>query len=323
MLRINRIHLYLMLRRVSYAIILSMIAASFSSNSMARSVSQCARWCPHLNRIAGIGQAGDEDASWAFYVLRSVAENQPKAIDAASAYRLGLAIETLESAPFYDMEIRAHAYLQLGSLPSPYVIPYLSSIQPEMFADESERTFIFRHVRIAWHRAQMLLRNSAKEQQDYLAHLLLEEGDDDWFSWVQLWAIDELCDQGAGHYLHLMDQRLMLMHNGHRANILMFCRERVQIINRDPNRHSALSRVLTVENATANARVVHWAITELGKLDTKEAKATIDAFLSTLEAIPGLTPDGKAVHSILNSYGRTILPARPHKTGSDTGTPPQ
>jgi hypothetical protein len=252
-----------------------------------------------------------------------VAENQPKAIDAASAYRLGLAIETLESAPFYDMEIRSQAYLQLGSLPSPYVIPYLSSIQPEMFADEAERTYIFRHVRIAWHRAQMLLRNSANGQQDYLAHLLSEEGDDDWFSWVQLWAIDELCDHGAEHYLNLMDQRLLLMHNGNRSDILMFCRERVQIINSDPNRRSALSKALTVKNATANARVVHWAISELNKLDTKEAKATIDAFLSTLEAIPGLTPGDKAVHSILNLYGRTILPARPHETGNDTGAPPQ
>lgn len=260
-----------------------------------------------------MGRTNPVDAEWALSFLRAAAENQPHEIDKASAQRVGLRQDTMENAPFWDVDVRRTAFGLIATLPAVISIPYLRSVTPDSFPDDSDKTDIYPHVRIALYKANMLTRPSRVEHDHFLADALQMVPEDDWFIHVQKWSAEELCDRGVVDSLPLIDGFLLHLDERSHPQRLHYCQERMTVVNSHSDRRTALRGVLTVENARSNERLVHWAIAELEKLRTEEAKGVINAYLDQLEAIPGRSPLGREVRSVLTSYGRALVPPRPEE----------
>jgi hypothetical protein len=292
-------------------VLLFMIVVTCYQQADARRIKPCVQWCPMLERVSEIGRTSPSDAEWALAFLRAAAENQPHEIDEASAHRLGLRRDTMENAPFWDVDVRRTAFRLIATLPAEISIPYLRSVTPDSFPDDSDTIDVYPHVRIALHEANMLTRPSREEHYRFLANTLQKEPEDDWFIYVQKWSAEELCDKGVRDFLPLIEGFFLHLDERSHPQRLQYCQERMTVVNSHSDRSTALKGVLTVENARSNERLVHWAIAELKKLRTEEAKAAVTAYLDQLEAIPGRSPLGREVRNVLTAYGRALVPPRP------------
>lgn len=277
----------------------------------ARKPTNCALWCPYLETVAEIGKSDRDREQWAFAILRAAAENRPHEIDEATAQRAGLGQNNIKIAPFWDVDVRRTAFGLIATLPAEISIPYLRSVTPDAFPDDSDKIDIYPYVRIALHKAHLLTIPSRAEQYQFLADTLKNAPEDDWFIYVQEWSAEELCDWGVREFLPVIEGFLVNVDKRRYPQRLRDCQERMTVVHSNADRGTALRQALTVENARSNQWLVHWAIAELKKLRTSTAQRYIETYLDQLEAIPGRSPAGRDVRPVLTAYGRALLPLPP------------
>jgi hypothetical protein len=130
------------------------------------------------------------------------------------------------------------------------------------------------------------------------------------------WAMEELCDRGITADLGTIAQRTRHLYSGPRGEeTVAFCKERMEIVNRDPDRSKALGSVLRVDALTDQKKILNWAVYQLFMLETSEADEILDRYATEVSRtyrfsldVP-LTPEG-AMHNVLAEQIRRRGPAK-------------
>jgi hypothetical protein len=140
-------------------------------------------------------------------------------------------------------------------------------------------------VTVAYWQGEVAARPSEEEQRQLLLKLLWpEKHEPPHASMVGIWAVDELANRGVKSALPEMAKRIEFDYSGtYGAKLVRLCTTKVELLNSHPTRYDALVKALRMEDSDQDQRLRHWAIKELGKLETKESRDALATFALDLE----------------------------------------
>ena len=252
-------------------------------------------------------------------LLRDVAEGHPEKVTPDTATRLGIGpkqLQLLGSAGARDSGVRARAYSAIAQTGLPEALEYLQALTPAQVGDLGPRD---RHeawpaAQIALQEARLMRIKTPQEQATFLENAMAASFDSFSTGKIHLWASQKLCDMGSSKSLPQIEKLLRRLWSRTGEAEIGFCRERIQIIQNNPNRARALGYVLNIGTSAANRRLTQWAIEQLGAMNSKEADAELDRFSAEIGGIHPLGRD-PALRSLAEQID-LMRAAKPHSAGT-------
>jgi hypothetical protein len=187
----------------------------------------------------------------------------------------------------------------------PEAADFLSKLKLTDFPDDPSQRI--------WSRAQVAIRNAAlvritdrRERVEFLKGILTEGDYATSNGPAGRWAIEELCNSGAAAALPEIEHSVRKSGNGQRGeDDIEFCKARIQVVSRDPDRAKALASVLSLDGPPQDDRLVGWAVVELLNTHSVGANAELARFAAAVDKLPlysqtrqRLWPYRVAIHSI-------------------------
>jgi len=247
----------------------------------------------------------------ALAVLEYVVEDQPDHVIQEAGRRAGLQAYFTDQVPFHysGTYLREYALELIGRTGLQEAIEYLSTLTPEKIGvDNSQR--LYPKSKLALQRAFFSRETGPLQQIAFLERELTSPTN----AYTAQWAQDELCNRGSAGSMELVTQfikRLNPLPAGDEE--VEFCRTRIDIVNRDPNRAKALGSALRVDATRQDETIVRWAMSQLFEMESAEAQAVLDRYATEVEArfpdVPGVvsTPE-RHMHRALAQEIRRKVP---------------
>jgi len=82
----------------------------------------------------------------------------------------------------------------------------------------------------------------------------------------------------------------MLRDHTRGARKVAFCRARIEVVCRNPDRAKALGSILSVSSNNRDEDLVAWAMRQLDQANTSEADAELERYAHEIEALPNASP---------------------------------
>lgn len=115
----------------------------------------------------------------------------------------------------------------------------------------------------------------ANKRREELGKLLRGESEASSSS-VRLWAAQQFCEAGDAGAVDMVGEELAeILAEKRRSEEMLLCRLQVEVISRGPTRQAALAQALATPDPTTFDRFHLWAIEELGRLGSREARSTL------------------------------------------------
>lgn len=102
------------------------------------------------------------------------------------------------------------------------------------------------------------------------------------------WATNELCESGAAAAIPDIEKSMPQLYSGPRGrDKIAWCKARMEVIARNPDRITALGSVfasyMSLPNTEDGLRLMSWAINELSEMDSPRADSELDAISAHLK----------------------------------------
>jgi len=98
------------------------------------------------------------------------------------------------------------------------------------------------------------------------------------------WAIEELCDRGSVGSLPRVTEIIKGLYSGVGGDeIIAYCRARMEIVGRNPDRAQALGSGLRIDAPFEDRQVMDWAIFQLFGMRSPVADAILDRYAEEVE----------------------------------------
>ncbi|MCC6591105.1 MAG: hypothetical protein IT168_30750 [Bryobacterales bacterium] len=242
----------------------------------------------------------------AFQLLRDVAEGHPERITTHAAARLHLhpqQLKLLNENFARDPGVRAHAYYAIARTGLPAAFKYLQELTPATVADlgPRDRHEVWSAAQIALQQARLMKIPAFQDQVKFLENTMAARFDSYSTAKIQFWALQTLCNVGSESSLPLLEKAFRAFYSSLAETEILFCRERMQTVQRHRDRAKALGSALSVATSGANERLTAWAIAQLAELNSTEGDAELDRFQAEIRSVP---PPGRP--PMLNAFGEQI-----------------
>jgi hypothetical protein len=212
-------------------------------------------------------------------LMRAIAEGKSKEAVLAAADESGLRSYVQDQYGFDSTRTRCYAFERIGSTDLPEAEAYLNAITKEtIVTDDGQK--IFMAARLA---GQKLL--FRRETDPRLQILFLEDrasrGPD---PLTVLWAADELCNRGSiGSFTIVKYLYEGLWSGSYGEQLAENCRTRMDIVNGNPNRATALGSVLVASAPLQQESILRWAVIQLVELDSPQANEILDRYAAEVK----------------------------------------
>lgn len=243
--------------------------------------------CSFIDRVAAAAKSSATRQSQLLEILERFAEGRPQEIEEALTVEFRNPGEDVASYSFRNPTVRAHAMAKIGEIGTPEAIDYLTKVTQEAIGQNDSHE-IWRARQIALRRARLAQVTSGVGKIAFLEAILVEDHDAVSSSAVDFWAVNELCDRNAQSALPEI-QKNRKKHNPSEDvdEEYTFCRERMQVLSRDPDRLRALeSALLPVRTNVVNVRLIGWCVSQLEQMQTAEADAVLQKYAIELRRAP-------------------------------------
>jgi hypothetical protein len=242
-----------------------------------------------LDRVLAVARSQSPARDLALKLIEQVAEGQTGGISPESEEQIGLKPGQLRQEAFHSVPVREAAIWRIGETGSPNAVSFLANLKPADFADDSTNGL--------WAMTQVALRNAAlvritdpRERTEFLKGVLTEGGFIPSDGPAGSWAIDELCNSGAAAALPEIEGSIRKSKGEPGEQDIEFCKARIQVVSRDPDRAKALGSVLSLDAQPNDNRLVWWAISQLTAMHTAAADAEMERFAAQVNSLPRESP---------------------------------
>ena len=214
----------------------------------------------------------------ALQLLEDVADGKPKEMVIESALRAGLGVFVRTDFSLTDATVRAYAMDRIGASGLPEAIEYLRSVTVDKIGPDSTQT-IYPASQVALNNAILLQETDPGRQVEFLEQQLPSHGA------VANWAMNELCNRGSTRSLGEIAKLTSWWGGPRSAEQLQFCRVRMEIVNRGPDRVAALASALSIDEALRDRyfKLTQWIIDQLLKANSDEANVVLDRFAMEID----------------------------------------
>jgi hypothetical protein len=235
-----------------------------------------------LDRVASKARSASEGGATALQVLEGVAVGQAGRVDASWGARIGIGLEELRQKAFEDPSVRAHALRAIGSCPQSEALRFLEDLRRADLAPDGSGE-LWPSSQIALSDARMNRILDPMQKIDFLRGLLTARTT----ATPAWWTVDELCNRGAADALPEIEKSIRRMYSGQSGeDDVGFCKARMDVLSRDPDRVKALASVFGSFRPLAGTpeghRMLTWSINQLISMRSTSADAELDSFVSQL-----------------------------------------
>lgn len=289
--------------------IASLLLLSFAANATSLDEALYAR--NRFQSMAEAGRNGGLPHSLVFEFLKLVAMNKRSEVDPELSSQVGFDRTELRTGYFGAVGVREEAFRALGFLATEEARRFLDErTQAELRTDEVDQ--LWPVIRIAFYQSQLMPFITEGEKFRFLESVMKAEHDNRALPGVLWWAANRLCDAGALDFLPAASRVFSRLYPASHEAHVQFCQQRMWVIASNPDKMSALTSVLTIENVQAHPNMVHWAIEQLQQMRSQVSNDVVEKFLGSLEAIPADTTLGVEVReTVLRRYRLHIMPPPP------------
>ena len=215
-------------------------------------------------------------------MLEAVAEGKSGESIITSAQRAGLGMLAATGLFFDAPSVRAYAMDRIGASGLPEAIEYLKSMTVDRVGPDSTQT-IYAASQVALYKALFRQETDPEKQVAFLEHQLMAPT----HGAVASWAMSALCNRGSSSSLpeikKLVKMRYQNLPRGDAQ--IQFCKDRMEIVNRNPDRVKALASALTIDQTVKDRQltITHWVIAQLEEIRSTEAYAALDRYAAEIE----------------------------------------
>lgn len=227
----------------------------------------------------------------AIQTMEDIAEGKPLDIILAAAERAGLKAYFGERLMLVAESVRAYAAEALGRTGLPDAIRYLNDATPETFGNDRSQS-IYPTAKIALQKALLRGESDVGRQTALLEGQLSER-------YTAMWAAEELCDRGSSSSITRIQQTIERHYSGERVDgMVSSCRERMSVVNRNPDRAKALGTVLRVDAKRDQIEIMRWSVHQLLAMHSKEAREILERYATEAEqSFPDVVPSNSSRES--------------------------
>jgi len=219
-----------------------------------------------------------------------VAEDHIGAASPETEGRVGLKAGQLRRPEFRDATVRAHALLDIGEIDDPEALSYLQALKRDGLPEDHTNQ-VWPAAQVALHHALMSRITSEQGKIRFLEDTLLERHDAFSDGAVVYWAINQLCDRGSQGSVALVQEAIFKRDSTDRgAERVAFCKARVDLLSRNPDRTVALASVLELASGFRDAELLHWAIDQLASIKSSRANGELERYAKQIDALPDDSP---------------------------------
>jgi hypothetical protein len=219
-----------------------------------------------INRLRDL--ATNQGSSQAIVTLEAIVEGRFGQV----AVPPDLGLDPIDLTHIESPETRIYAIRALAATGRPEAIAYLDNVKPDLPVFDEAKIIL----------AQTLFRRETDpaRQYEFLQQQLLFAK----VHAVSIWAATELCDRGNYPSFPAIQETLNRLYGPgpQTEGMIGFCKAKIDILARDPDRVKALATVLRVDENELN--ILSWAKNELLKMNTPEAQKVLQDYVLQIEA---------------------------------------
>jgi hypothetical protein len=238
-----------------------------------------------LDRISAAAAVESEGGVIAVKVLELVAVGRVSSIEPEWEASLKIDAGVLRQEAFSDSSVREYALRRIGDCPRADALEFLEKLTPGDFKADSSGQ-LWPTSQIALSEARMNRLAGPQPKIDFLRGLLASKTSTTPARWVD----DELCNRGALPAFPEVEASIRRRLSGQRAeDEVTFCRARMLVVARDPDKAVALGSVfssfMTLANTDDGQKLLRWAIYQLVSMRSASADAELDSFANQLGSV--------------------------------------
>lgn len=285
----------------NHIIFLHLVILLLCAQARASVYGGCLRACSVLEEALAQAKADPNLREAALRLLRATAEGRAAEVDAEMLQSFQILDESINAEEMNSESARVAAFLAIGKLGSPAAREYLEIIKKEQFS-EAEREPLWQSVLLARHEWILTTLPDMKRRVDFLVSLLRARRENVWIWAPEGWALDQLCSIGDINALPELEAAIQRnVDMSQRSQSLRLCRDIAYLVSSQRDRVAALSAALRIDEAGLNEPLLHWAISELGQMRTRESRAALEKFVENAMARRGTRATGDPVADAVQS----------------------
>jgi hypothetical protein len=246
--------------------------------------------CWVLNDVVASAAANPSVRPAALEIFERIADLRMDTVGGDLETKVGLRPGILHHPNFQANEVRSCALRDIAKLDMPEALAYLQSLKKEQFKEQFNDGGFSPDV---WKSAQIALREAQLNRlPDEPAKIRFLEDTTTDTRGVAWWAVQELCDRGVYQALPFIEAHVTKVYSlpNDIEHAIRFCRQRMDVVSRGPDRVKALGSLLTVRAGMTDSEVLGWAINQLRDMRSKRAAAELDRFADEIEDLPDGSP---------------------------------
>jgi hypothetical protein len=266
-----------------------------------------------LDRVAGAALRSPAELPRVVAVLASVLLGKPS--DTIGDFRqlTGLGTDGMARLHLAEAESRCYAAEKLGETGSQPASEILSKFRLED-APSDRRYYLLGCVTVGLKEIGERAAGDNAEDKIRFARGVLNEhsykGDVE--DSVYRWAINRLCDLGSSSDFPLIESSMNAIHNDWWGKSeLEFCRDRIAVLARDPDRTKALGTVLLPAGHVEDSRIHGWAIYQLLAMHSADGDRALARYFAEVDKLDRDNPlhyeavwQAQDVNEAWKAYGR-------------------
>jgi hypothetical protein len=267
-----------------------------------------------LDRVAGAALRSPAELPRVVAVLASVLLGKPSETIGDFNQLTGLGPGGIARLHLAETESRCYAAEKLGETGSQSALEILSAFRLADAAASDQPYYLLGCVTVGEKEIREHAAGDNVEEKIRLARGVLNEhsygGNVE--DTVYRWAINRLCDLGSSSDFPLIESSMNAIHNDWWGKSeLEFCRDRIAVVARDPDRTKALSTVLLPAGHGEDSRIHGWAIYQLLAMHSADGDRALARYFAEVDKLDRDNPlhyeavwQAQDVNEAWKAYGR-------------------